>query len=483
MKFLNKLYTTTIILALTATANAQQFETKDYRSIDVYDTWEASPFRTGQLQGNAAVCCNPYKDANNNTANVLALQRSRYGSNTFGARIDLAQPFELNSEARYIHVLFHKPIEGRVMLIGLGKRHERADQSPQCEQFWEVSKTIVPSGQWSDAVFRVKGAGGIDIYSLVVVPHCESPHNLKQDFVAYIDDIIINDDPTSRTLREDYAVNFDRKTINRRPERHISHITLKADTANEQYYTDNQAGTIYNNLTDQIFDATPGQEVETSIHYTGEWMHGYVYLDRNNDGKFTATLNSDGTPDAQSEVLSFSYLKGKDSTGKTADQNSISTPKFRIPEGLAPGYYRLRVKIDWDDIDPMGSLVAENDIVRNAGSIVDLMLNVHSPVCHVTNQNRNGMVLDSKGKALDGIDIPYAKPFEILMKPAGGFTHDGVILRYGYGISGDQVIHSNKQFDEVHIPASEFKDNKYTIPAKYLKANLEIEGLFIEKKK
>ena len=34
------------------------FETDDYRSVSVYDTWEASPFRTGVLSGNAAVIDN-----------------------------------------------------------------------------------------------------------------------------------------------------------------------------------------------------------------------------------------------------------------------------------------------------------------------------------------------------------------------------------------------------------------------------------------
>lgn len=483
MKSLHNIFLFVALLNFGTSAVAQQFEKTDYRRLDVYDTWEASPFRTGQLEGNIAVCANPYADAANHSAHVLAIQRSRYGSNTFGARIDLAHPFELTPEARYIHVLIHKPVEGRVMLIGLGKRHERADQSPECEQFWEISKTIVTPGQWSDAVFRVKGAGGIDIHSLVVVPDCESPHNLQQDFAAYIDDIVINDDPTSRTLLEDYPVNFDREVINHRPERHVEYVVLDTDDEIGLFKPDQQARTIYNDLTNVMANVTAGQAVTATINYTGEWMHGYVYLDRNNDGKFSATLGADGTPDAASEVLAFSYLKGKDSTGKAADQNSLDIPRFTIPADLAPGYYRLRFKVDWDDIDPMGSLVSENDIVRNAGAVVDMMLNVHSATCHVTNQNRNGMVLDSKGGTLDGIDVPHGKPLEIQMKPSGGFVHDGVILRYGYGISGEKVVHGNRQFEEIHIPASDFKADRYTIPEKYMKANLEIEGLFVEKKK
>ena len=51
---------------------------------------------------------------------VLGFQRSRYGSNTFGARIDLKQPFALTKETKYVHVMIHKPKAGRTMLIGLG---------------------------------------------------------------------------------------------------------------------------------------------------------------------------------------------------------------------------------------------------------------------------------------------------------------------------------------------------------------------------
>ena len=65
----------------------------------------------------------------------------------------------------------NRPMEGRVMLVGLGKRRDRAGQSQEVEQFWLKSTTPVPAGQWADAVFPIKSAEGVDIYSLVVVPH------------------------------------------------------------------------------------------------------------------------------------------------------------------------------------------------------------------------------------------------------------------------------------------------------------------------
>lgn len=189
----------------TAAAQSVTFDGDDFRSLGVYDTWEESPFRLGRLEGNAAVVANPLKEKDTTTgivanpsAHVLAIQRSRFGSNTFGVRIDLAEPFELPTQTRYVHVLIHKPIEGRVMLIGLGKRRERAGQSPETEQFWVLSSTAVTPGAWCDAVFAIKGSPGVDIHSLVVVPDCESPHRLSADFVAYVDEICLNDEAAPR---------------------------------------------------------------------------------------------------------------------------------------------------------------------------------------------------------------------------------------------------------------------------------------------
>ncbi|MBR6648485.1 MAG: hypothetical protein IKL29_03805, partial [Bacteroidaceae bacterium] len=48
-------------LALPMVAFAQTeitFETQDYKSLGVYDTWEASPFRTNKLSGNYGVIDN-----------------------------------------------------------------------------------------------------------------------------------------------------------------------------------------------------------------------------------------------------------------------------------------------------------------------------------------------------------------------------------------------------------------------------------------
>ena len=188
-----------------ADLNVNFSDSTSYKNLGVYDVWEESPFRTGQLKGNWAITDNPFPQNSSSDSKessvkekVLGAQRSRFGSNRYGVRVDLNESFKLTPEKQYVHVLLNKPLEGRVMLVGLGSRVERLDQNPFTEQFWELSETPVHPGKWSDAVFPIKGAEGIDIRSLVVIPDCESPHNLKEDFLFYIKDIILSDSSDSR---------------------------------------------------------------------------------------------------------------------------------------------------------------------------------------------------------------------------------------------------------------------------------------------
>lgn len=187
-------------LSMTAGAQTLQFESRDYKNLGVYDTWEASPFRTGQLKGNLGIVNNPSKNEANPSSRVLAIQRSRYGSNTFGARIDLNEPFELTPTAKYIHLQVHRPYGGRVMVVGLGKRTDRPAQPTDTEQFWAMTTADIAPDSWQAVSLPIKGAGGIEIHSLVVVPDCESPHDYATDAICYIDNVLVSNDSQSPYL-------------------------------------------------------------------------------------------------------------------------------------------------------------------------------------------------------------------------------------------------------------------------------------------
>ena len=101
-----------------------------------------------------------------------------------------------------------------------------------------------------------------------------------------------------------------------------------------------------------------------------------MYIDLNNDGKFDAS--SPNSP----EVAAFTYYKGqaKGENGLTAQGNNnpgMTIPAFALPTTY--GTYRLRLKIDWDNLDPAGSTAAGNEILKNRGSITDILLNVVDP--------------------------------------------------------------------------------------------------------
>ncbi len=179
------------------------FETSGaYASIGAYDTWEASPFRNGTLPANVRVVDNQLTNADpvrgfapNPSKKVLALQRSRFGSNTFGALVGLKEPFAQTKKKQYVHVKIYSPKAGPAMLIGLGNRDDRPSQSALTEQFWSTASQQLVANQWNDAVFAVSGANGITIRNLLIVPDATSPHNLAQDFAVFIDDIVLSGDP------------------------------------------------------------------------------------------------------------------------------------------------------------------------------------------------------------------------------------------------------------------------------------------------
>ena len=370
------------LLPSLAFAQRVTFEsTEEYRSLGAYDTWEQSPFRTGVLNGSnyVALVANPdmeEKDApgvaTNASENVLAVQRSRYGSNTFGARVDLNEPFCLGTSKRYVHVLVNKP-EGEggvVMLIGLGKRHDWEGQKPETEQFW-VTASLSTQGQWNDLVFPVTTNESVDIHSLVVVPDLASPHLRTSDFVAYIDDIELNDSPRPRYQVINYPLNFDSNQKPTRTDRALTKLTFTGEGVKDVTVP---TTTVYNNLTEtaMVF-AKAGSDVTVKMTYRGAWMSGYAYVDWNNDGQFTPVIE-DHKPAEGSELVSYTFLSGYNSNGASqANGNSvvdgaITCPAFTIPEGTQPGVYRMRLKVDWDNADAGGNDNANNLLTANGGA-------------------------------------------------------------------------------------------------------------------
>lgn len=482
---------------LTAQAQVAEvtFDTDDYASIGVYDSWENSPFRKGLLEGNVAVIDNPHTEVNeimgvapNPTAKVLAVQRSRYGSNQFGARIDLKKPFSLKPTTQYVHVLVHRPVMGRVMLMGLGKHREKewAGQSQEVEQFWSTSTTTVKPDMWTDAVFAIKGVSGVDIYSLVLVPECESTHDRAEDFIAYIDQIIVNTSSAPLVQYDEYPTNFDKETAKAtRSDRGILSVGLQNVKTLSITSSPSTSDPLYRNRMDATFAVKPGQSVKPVFNYKGTWMSGYTYVDYGQDGKFSYEINANGTPAAGSDIVSYSAYQNNGSWRNSAgnsvsDGNTLNMPNFTVPANTPLGFYRMRFKVDWNCIDPGGNINEGNTIQGNGGGIVDVRLNVHADEVSVMEDNRNGEILNGDGTSLV-TKTPFGKAFTIKLNPENGFTYNGVRIRHGYNLTGDSLIHETPQYVDEIVYRNEFDANDcYTIKAEWVDGDIMLEGLFVE---
>ena len=497
-----------MFFGLTASAQtAITFDSEDYKAISVYDSWAESPFRaaTPTIDFDAAVVDNPDTAvdgvlgvAPNASEKVVKLRRSRYGSNTFGVRIDLKEPIRMTKQLQYIHIMTYlkdKPADSRMMVIGLGKRLEESWnwQTGEDEQFWAVTTSnIKPKAGWQDVVVSFKGFSyskaenensGIDIYSLIIVPDVRSPHADTEDWYAYFDEIVIDNSPDKRFSTDKYALTYDKDAATTRNDRKLNSVGLTS--AGTNYSSASINGKVYaDNTTLSVFSAKAGAEVQPTFNYTGAWMSGYVYVDWNNDGRFDYEVNNDGTPAEGSEIVSYSAAQvdgtWRKSDGTTASNgNTIGSPmpKFTIPAGTPAGFYRMRYKVDWDNLNPAG----DNAIISNGGGYIDVMLDVHGDEVVVNASQLNGdIVLASDESPLQGYTMNYASPLKVKDIPAPGFVQYGFLLKYGYNVNAAEQLddNGNPNYIEVNVPYTAIAaDGTYTIPAEYLRgAQVSIKG-------
>ena len=497
-----------MFFGLTASAQtAITFDSEDYKAISVYDSWEESPFRaaTPVIDFDAAVVDNPDTAADavlgvapNATEKVVKLRRSRYGSNTFGVRIDLKEPIRMTKQLQYIHIMTYlkdKPADSRMMVIGLGKRLEESWswQTGEDEQFWAVTTSnIKPKAGWQDVVVSFKGFSyseeenansGIDIYSLVIVPDVRSPHADAEDWYAYFDEIVVDNNPDKRFSTDKYALTYDKDATPTRSDRKLNSVGLTS--AGTNYTSAAINGKVYSDNTAlSVFSAKAGTEVQPTFSYTGAWMSGYVYVDWNNDGRFDYEVNNDGTPAEGSEIVSYSAAQIGDTWYKsdgttTGNGNTIGggVPKFTIPAGTPAGFYRMRYKVDWDNLNPAG----DNAIISNGGGYIDVMLDVHGDEVVVNASQLNGdIVLASDESPLQGYVMNYGTTLKVKDIPAPGFVQYGFLLKYGYNVNAVEQLddNGNPNWIEVNVPYTAIAgDGTYTIPAEYIRgAQVSIKG-------
>lgn len=166
---------------------------------------------------------------------------------------------------------------------------------------------------------------------------------------------------------DQYVLNFDKELEQKSDDRHVTGFKLNDQQVDFPAYT-----TVYLDATNQCIEVKAGEELKPAIIWDGQWMHGVVYVDLDNDGSFYE----------EGDLVAHSPYTG--------NQNLATTiSAFNAPE--KEGVYRLRIKTDWvgdsqhmdgGGLDPAGrigddgTMEGNNSIWANRGHIVDIMLNV-----------------------------------------------------------------------------------------------------------
>ena len=228
--------------------------------------------------------------------------------------------------------------------------------------------------------------------------------------------------------KEDYAINFEKDAKQTHSSRYSTSVSL---TVNGQAQTIEFGKTMngYEDLTAQTFTVTPGAEVTPAIGYVGEWMHGYVYVDLNNDKQFS--FNADSDDQTGTEVVSYSFYSasnaktGLNSKGETVSNNCNVNPLPSFTAPMEEGTYRIRFKVDWNSVDAGGCVVSGNNILNNGGGIYDATLVVKD----VTNgiDSINAEAANAELFTVDGVKISKLQKGLNIVRTADGKVKKVVI--------------------------------------------------------
>ncbi len=154
--------------------------------------------------------------------------------------------------------------------------------------------------------------------------------------------------------------------------------------------------------TDNSLFVREGETATASFTWSGGWMHGYIYIDKNNDGVFNnITLGANGIPTESSELVAYSAYAPdgnnyKNSTGSTTSSNpGLNPPSFTAPS--TAGIYHMRFMTDWNAITPSGG----NQFQSASGVAIDVALHVVKEYTLVVVNHHSGANVSIDGATED----------------------------------------------------------------------------------
>lgn len=208
----------------------------------------------------------------------------------------------------------------------------------------------------------------------------------------------------SAALKEEYPINFDKETEPRNSPRHLTKVTIVEAGQASQSVELPTLRKPFLFIEKPTFTIHASSTITPSITWGGEWMHHYFYIDLDDNKAFDVV-------DANSpELVSFNHDQGKNKAGQPSKDNpsmdTLELPSFTSP--ATPGTYRMRVKVDWNNVDPTGQRNIENDILNNRGSITDFLLKVVAPSgISPLEENHNKPRYDLSGRRTNGTHRLY----------------------------------------------------------------------------
>lgn len=367
------------------------------------DFWADSPFNKGLCDGVADVIDNPYLDEMNSTSKVLHYIRPYNAGERNGVEIKLDRTFRTGTTKQYVHVFVYKSNNARVMLAG------RAKGIDGVIQFEETSVSEIRANAWSDAVFEIK-AREYEIDRLVVMADCETAVNrLSGDVDVYIDEIIVSNSAEPR-LVSDYCTVKGTLTTGR----YLSSIhSVGAELDINKTFIDKPVSVRTKLTGDPIIAGQGGvftlKFVQKADGDNSAWIAD-VFADFNGDKEFVSDNEYLGRCEGQVNGDEIRY-----------------TQEITIPEDLATGPYKLRVKLtDAGDSEISGGKYSSCSDVQD-GAVYDIDLDVipysQRPIISITGDGEQSGWGTIRFVDKDGTEIKVNNGSQVSVKAAPSAGH------------------------------------------------------------
>ena len=263
--------------------------------------------------------------------------------------------------------------------------------------------------------------------------------------------------------------------------RYISNFSLNGTSITP--HTSGSARLMYTSYlnSNTQFHVLIGQSYTPARTMEGEWMHHYLYIDYDHNGQFA---NGASTATDDKELVSYNYFEGTNKLGATTNSqgNNVPLPAFTVADDVAPGVYAMRLKQDWDWLDPTAATQkGSNNFQGNGGEILDFRLVIHNNECWVESLcdivDEDGASIENGGSSVklfrptrsvksggatidySGTDISngntivsYGTATSLSVTPESeDYLLSEVKVKYGFNVDDDQYVAGLKQWDEVDL--------------------------------